>query len=299
MATSVERVKRWAGAHWLRTLGRVAADRRELYGGATGLRAVTFHETLPGYLPTLQRVVDWCRRRFELATPEDADALFEGRFRPGARDRMLVTFDDGLESNHRAARWLADQRISAIFFVVPSLVDRTMAEYLRFHQERGVAAHAPRAAPGARGLSTSQVRELLAMGHRVGAHNYAHRDLGRLHQPSELRYEVQNALDEVGRLTGRACRDFAIGFGQPENVSPEAAAYLRDHVPHVYACHRGLNLPGRSPRFVLRHTCEPEHPLAFTRLCLEGGADRVVAGKARAMLELAGALPDGPTPPRG
>jgi len=33
--------------------------------------------------------------------------------------------------------------------------------------------------------------------------------------------------------------DFAIGFGQPANVSEEAAAYLRETCPRVYACHRG------------------------------------------------------------
>jgi peptidoglycan/xylan/chitin deacetylase (PgdA/CDA1 family) len=290
----IDYAKRWIGAQWWRASGGVARDRAALYRGATGLRAVTFHESAGRDLDRIKRVVDWCRGRFEVATPADADALFEGRWRPSTRDRMLITFDDGLASNHRAARWLADEGVQAIFFIVPSLVDRTMAEYVSHHLERGVRAHVPLAASDAGGLSSSQVREMAAMGHRIGAHNHAHRDLGRLRTPAELRYEIDGALEAVEALTSRPCRDFAIGFGQPENLSDEAVRHLLARCPHVYACHRGLNVPGLTPRFLLRHAFYPEHPVAFTRICLEGGADRRLARQAREMLGRVGPLPAGP-----
>jgi peptidoglycan/xylan/chitin deacetylase (PgdA/CDA1 family) len=291
MPDLMERVQRWAAAQWWRAAGRVASDRQELYDGSTGLRAVTFHETLPEELRLVKRVVDFCRTRLAIASPADGDDLFAGRWRSGERDRVLLTFDDGLASNFEAARWLATIGVQAIFFVVPSLVDRTMEEYLRFHERFGVRAHAPRSAPGARGLTTAQVREMMAMGHRIGAHNFAHRDLGSLHDRADLRYEVENAIDAVGELTGGACLDFAIGFGQPENVSDEAAAYLLERCPRVYACHRGLNVAGRTPRFLLRHAFEPAHPFAFTRICIEGGADRRMASRAREMARRVGVLP--------
>lgn len=291
---ALEQAKRWLGAQWWRASGSVARDRAALYQGATGLRAVCFHETAERDLDRIRRVVDWCRERFEMATPADADDLFEGRWRPSGRDRMLITFDDGLASNHQAAAWLAEVGVQAIFFVVPSLVDRTMAEYLRHHEARGVRAHPPLAASDTRGLSSSQVLEMMAMGHRIGAHNHAHRDLGRLHAPEELRYEIDGAIEGVEALTSRPCRDFAIGFGQPENLSVEAERHLLARCPHVYACHRGLNVPGLTPRFVLRHAFYAEHPLAFTRACLEGGADRRLADRAREMLRRVGPLPAGP-----
>ncbi len=287
----ITRLERWAAAHWWRASGRATRDRDQLYGGAHGLRIVCFHETLPEELRQVKRVVDFWRARFAMAAPAEADELFEGRWRDTRVDRMLITFDDGLSSNHEAAKWLAEIGISAIFFVVPSLVDRTIGEYLRYHERYGVSAHTPLSAPDARGLSASQVREILAMGHRVAAHNFAHRDLGRLHDPDSIRYEIGNAIDSVAELTGRECRDFAIGFGQPENLSDEATAYLREKCPRVYACHRGLNVPGRTPRFLLRHAFDPDHPMAFTRLCLEGGADRHLAGRAQEMVRRVGVLP--------
>jgi len=286
----MSRAQRWVAAQLWRASGRPLADRELLYGGATGLRIVTFHETPPGQLERLRRIVDWCRERFPMASPADVDGIVAGRWRAGP-DRVLLTFDDGYESNFEAARWLARIGVPAIFFVVPSLIDRTNEEYLRFHERFGVEAYVPSRRPGARGLSSSQLREMVAMGHRIGAHNFAHRDLGLLRDQAAIRYEVSNALEKVGELTGARCDDFAIAFGQPENVSEEAAAYLLEHCPRVYSCHRGLNVPGKTPRFLLRHACEPDHPLAFTRICLEGGADRRVADAARRMSHLVGALP--------
>lgn len=285
-------VMRWAAAQVWKATGRLGKDREELYGGATGLRAITFHETRDQELAKLRQVVEWCLDAFPMATPAHAAGLFDGSFRPGPRDRMLITFDDGLSSNYEAAVWLERKSVRAIFFVVPSLLDRSMEEYVRYHEDRGVTAHRPLSAPGARGLARSQVKEMAAMGHLIAAHNFAHRDLGRISDPVGLRYEIDQSIDAVEELTGAPCQDFAIGFGQPHNISDEAARHLLSRVPRVYACHRGLNVPGLTPRFALRHAYEPaQHPMAFTQVCLAGGGDRHQAAAIRKMIQRVGVLP--------
>lgn len=276
-----------------RASARGERNRRDLYGGAVGLRIVAFHGTGARSLEHLKAVVEGWRARRPVAAPSEVDDLLAGRWSGGGADRLLVTFDDGLATNHAAAAWLARAGVRAVFFVVPSLVDRTVAEFVRYHAERGVDACAPVPNGDARGLSTAEVRELLSMGHRVGAHNFAHRDLGRLRDAADLRYEIDAALDAVGELTGAPCRDFAVGFGQPQNLSAEAAAHLQQRCPNVYMCHRGLNVAGRTPRFLLRHAPAPGHPLAFTRACLDGSADHRLAGRMREMVRRVGVLPGG------
>ncbi len=293
----VARAERWAVAQLWRLDRRAARNRRRLYQGETGLRIVTFHHTGPHEMEQLRRLVAWARGRMELGEPEDADDLVAGRWRRRRSDRLLLTFDDGLESNFEAARWLAAQEIRAVFFVIPSFVGRTVTEFLDFHRRSGVTAHPP-GPPGAPGLAVRQVREMAAMGHRIGAHNFAHRDLGRLRAPADIEYEVGRALESVGEIVGSECDDFAIGFGQPENVSDEAAAWLLAQCPRVHACHRGLNVPGLTPRFLLRDDCKPWHPFAFTRACLEGGGDHHLADRAREMARRVGVLPGGSGPLR-
>ena len=284
---------RWVLAEMWRTLDRARRDRALLYGGATGLRIITFHETRGDDLTRLKQIVHWCRSRFTMASPADADSLFAGCW-PHATDRILVTFDDGWASNFEAAKWLAGIGVSATFFVVPSLIGRTADEYVRFHARTHLVPNVPEASAGARGLSTEQLREMRAMGHRIGAHNFAHRDLGVLHALPDIRYEVENALEGLSDILRTNCNDFAIAFGQPNNVSDEAIAYLKDLQARglrIYSCHRGLNVPGKTPSFLLRHAWEPFHPANFTRVCLEGAGDRRLNRDVRLMVRRVGRLP--------
>jgi len=270
--------------------GQKERNRRDLYGGAAGLRIVTFHETPPDKLDELKRVVDWALDHFDLATPSDVDDLVAGRFH-AYRDRVLFTCDDGIATNYVAAAWLARLGVKATFFIVPSLIGRTVAEFVDWHARLGVAAMPPITDLDARGLAKTEVLEMLAMGHRIAAHNFAHRDLGLIHDAPSLHYEIDQALDAVSELTGSPCMDFAIGFGQPENVSKEAVTHLMSRCPNVYSCYRGLNVPGRSPRFLLRHGISSDHPFVFTRVAIDGGADHLILDKVREMLLRVGTVP--------
>ena len=293
MTPPLQSAMRWGLAELLRASGRVRGDRLLLYGGQSGLRILTFHETLGKDMWHMQRIVEWCGSRFEMATPADADEIAAGRW-PYDSDRVLVTFDDGWESNFEAARWLASIGVSAIFFVVPSLIGRSADQFVRFHAQNQRAALVPEGSDGARGLSREQLREMREMGHRIGAHNFAHRDLGSLHALPDIRYEIDNALETMGELLGVPCEDFAIAYGMPDNVSAEAISYLKDLESRgirIYSCHRGLNVPGKTPSFLLRHAWKPVHPMNFTRLCIEGGADRHHASWIRLMVRRVGALP--------
>ncbi len=280
---------RLLGSIGLRCLGRVATDRKRLYGGATGLRILVFHDLNETTFREFCRLVTWCQDRFSMAAPEDVDALIEGHFELAARDKILITFDDGNESNFQAAEWMARAGIRGIFFLVPPLLDRDGAEFQDYHRRQGIAAHQFPAEQ--RGLTKSQVREMLAMGHHIAAHNRAHRDLGNLHAEADFDYEIRRALDDIRDLTGTQCDDFAIAFGQLYNLSNEAMKYIEAKCKKVYMCLRGLNVPGRTPRFLLRHSVNFEHPGDFNRLCIEGGADRRMAPHWRRLASDVGVLP--------
>lgn len=272
----IDWIKRAAAGHLLRLAGRPEKNRRQLYGGATGLRILTLHAMEGKEVEHFKRVVDWCGTRFELARPADVDAMVKGQFRPGKRDKLLFSFDDGHAQDFPVAEWLADQGIHAIYFVIPSYVGRTVREFLAFHEANGVTAYdialgADRDAT--RGLSKTEVAEMASMGHRIAAHNFAHRDLGKLHEASEVEYEIGRAMETVSELLGEPCEDFAWAFGNAKHVSDEAVDYLKRHCTRVYAAFRGLNVPGLTPAFLLRDTLHTHGPRVQSKLFVEGGVD--------------------------
>jgi peptidoglycan/xylan/chitin deacetylase (PgdA/CDA1 family) len=287
----IDRLKREAAAAWISLTGAGARARREVYAGCHGLRILAFHDTPPPLFDGFRRLVDWVRDEFDVAGPEAAAELNEGRSTAGTRDQALFTFDDGFESNFAAAQYLAKCGVRGIFFVVPTFLDRTMDEYVAWNHANGVEAFRFRSDGSLGGLSHSQVKEMVAMGHLIAGHNFAHRNLGELTQPADLAYEIDRAADAVAELTGQPCEDFAIGFGQPRHASPEAIAHLLRRCKRVYSIVRGLNVPGLTPRLLLRDNISLRHPFSFQKAALRGGVDLQWAPVIEQLKPMGGVLP--------
>lgn len=283
---------RWAAAQWHQLSRRPERNRQRYYAGATGLRMLTFHALPKAAFPRFQGLVEWCLQEYAVTAPDLVDTLPEGRWRHSPCDQILLTFDDGYDNHYAAARWLADLKVQAIFFVVPSFLGRTLAEYMRFHADQGIQAFDFTSSRGpCRGLSLSQVQEMMAMGHRIAAHNYAHRDLGKLRREPDIQYEVQRSLQAIAELTDTPCEDFAFAFGHTRCISDAAVAYLHTHCQRVYTAVRGLNVPGVTSAFFLRDTMFLNYPTSLSKLCIKGGADDRYAAYRAELLQRTGQLP--------
>ena len=283
--------KCWAAGWWWHLSGMSAANRRMLYNSAYGLRILTFHETPTHHLPRFKRIIDGIRRRYDVVGPEAVDAMLSGDLKTDLTDKYLLTFDDGNASNFQAAKWLSSQGLRATFFIVPSVVDRTIEEFVSYHRSRGVepyvfsSTNSPQ-----RGLSSDELKEMLDDGHEIAAHNYAHRDLGQLHTAAELDYEIGEAIERVSTLTGLPCDSFAVGFGQLNNVSDEATKMLIERCRKVYMCFRGLNVPNMTSSFLMRHDVRFSQPDIFHRVALRCGADHRVSDRNEEMISRVGVL---------
>lgn len=287
-----ERLIKFCAAQGLSLLGSPRRNRLKLYEGKRGVRTVLFHGALDNReFDRWTQLMDWMCERWRLSGPEALAQLSEGRHAPGQSDRIVITFDDGVDADYRAAKWMADRGIRGLFFLVPSALDRTVGEYQEYHRRQGIEPFPLRPSASVRCLAKSQVQEMLAMGHQIGAHNFAHRDLGSLRRATDLEYEITRAVDGVAQLFGRPCDDFAWAFGHVRHLSLEAAAFLRGACKRVYSGVRGLNVPGLSPHFFLRDGLQAAHPRGFVKLCLDGGPDGFQTHEWAALEAMSGKLP--------
>lgn len=265
-----------------------ARRNRAAYGSQPGLRILAVPAGDAGRFDRFRRFVDWCGAQYPLVGPEAADA-------PGAlsRDSLLLTINDVHARTFRAMEWLASAGVRVTCFVVPSSIGRSAREYLALHATRGVAAFTfagSRDLDARRGLEPAQVRELEAMGHRVGAHNDAHRNLRRV-TAAEAEHEVLEAGRILAEVLQHPVRDVAWAFGRVDTVTPAALALMRERFGRVYSSVRGLNVAGITPAVLLRDPVSVADIRPFRAACVRGALDhRYVMARAQ-LARLAGRLP--------
>jgi len=142
---------------------------------------------------------------------------------PHGRPRVALTFDDGYQSWYDvAAPILEEFSVPAVFFVCSGFVGLRGPAAATFCEQR------LRRKTVLEPLDAGQLRELAA--HplvEIGGHTVTHPDLGAVSDPAVLESEIGVDRRRLEDWTGRPVRWFAYPFGQRENTSAAAAAYLQ------------------------------------------------------------------------
>ncbi|MGE0446657.1 MAG: polysaccharide deacetylase family protein, partial [Vicinamibacterales bacterium] len=271
-----------------------ARRNRAGYGTVPGLRLAVLHAEDTDRPDAWWRLIEACAKRFELASPDDLVDLAGGR--PPAGDKLLFTMDDGHARTFQPLAQLAQRGIRIIYFVVPSFIGRTAREYLAWHRSRGVDAFNIAGSAdldAARGLAPAQLRELEAMGHLIGAHNDAHRNMAALDEAG-IAYEIDGAATQLEELLGHPVEDFAWAFGSIQHAPAAARAAARARYARVYSSIRGLNVPGATPTVLMRDPISVAYPHVFNMACLRGALDHRTASARQRLLAETGRLPREP-----
>ena len=244
---------------------------RQAYGPGPGIRAIGLHAEDTDDFDRFRRFVDWCGTLYPYAGPEGVDRPADG----SGSDAILLTLDDGHARTFRALEWLASMHLRITCFIIPSYVGRSVRQFLDVHAQRGVAAYnigGERDLAATRGLEVSQLAELESMGHRLGAHNNAHRDLATLDDPG-ARYEIDEGIDALEQMLGHRVDDFAWAFGRADTVTPGSLAMMRRRCSRVYSCVRGLNVPSIPRRILMRDPVSTDFPAIVNKACIRGAFD--------------------------
>ncbi|MDP6603915.1 MAG: polysaccharide deacetylase family protein [Rhodospirillales bacterium] len=251
---------------------------------ANAFRILIFHHIPHDARDAFAALVAELRRNHGVLAPEDAEARLAGRptHSPGGApegrgDRLpcLLSFDDGFASNFDVANEvLATHDIRALFFVCPGLVDLEADE-----QREGIARgifqgrlEADELGADLRLMSWSEIAELKAQGHTIGAHGLVHRKLTRL-AGEELAGEVVEAGDILEERLGAPVAWFAYAFGTAASVSRPAFELIAERYRYCRSGVRGQNTPTTNPHALLADAIDLGAPADYHALIIEGGLD--------------------------
>jgi len=252
--------------------------------GANAFRILIFHHIPRDAREAFAALVAELRRHHGVLAPEDAEAWLEGRpvhplgastARRRGRLPCLLSFDDGFGSNFDVANEvLAANDIRALFFVCPGLVNLTADE-----QPDSIARaifqgrlEADEIGADLRLMSWSEIAELKARGHTIGAHGLGHRKLSRL-AGEELAREVVEAGDILEARLGAPVAWFAYAFGTAASVSRPAFEIIAERYRYCRSGVRGRNTPATNPHALLADALDLDAPAEYRALVIEGGLD--------------------------
>lgn len=124
---------------------------------------------------------------------------------------LSISFDDGFESNRLAAEILAEEGISACFFVCPEMVGKTRESLEQeFSGELGDEK---------RMMTWTEIRSLVELGHEVGSHTLDHSVLSGL--PLEAAHEQIVVSKKILDSKLGEIKHFAWPRGQFHHFRPE------------------------------------------------------------------------------
>ncbi|HEY1040687.1 MAG TPA: polysaccharide deacetylase family protein [Emticicia sp.] len=103
-----------------------------LFAPGNRLLVLNFHSTPRQFIGEFESIIDFLEREFEIISPS---VFFEnyGQQQVGNKNRVLITFDDGLKNNQYALEVLDKRNISSLLFVVPDFITSNEPEsyYIR------------------------------------------------------------------------------------------------------------------------------------------------------------------------
>ena len=253
--------------------------------GNAVVRAVNYHQTLPGNAERFSQHLRWYERHFVSVTEQDLLGLLVSGTWRHKKPGLLLSFDDGLRSNFDVAAPLLEKHGMVGWFFVPTgFVDCAEADQLKFaaaHEIPGAALEPARDSPRV-AMSWQELSMLRQRGHVVGVHTATHRRLGPETLPPVIEQEVLAAKRLAEAKLGCSLSSFCWVGGESRAYSKSAGeAVRRAGYNLAFQTNAGLASQGTDPMQVNRVNVEDRWPLELASFQVSGVVDLQYARKRR------------------
>ena len=188
--------------------------------------------------------------------------------------RVLLTFDDGFESNIKVCRKFLDPLgIKAVFFISSGFIDCSEDDAFNFAQNFIFPSRPIMEKDGSmRSMTWEDICSLSSTGHYIGGHTHSHQTLKSLTQ-DEKRREILMSADEIEQQISAPVNLFAYPFGNLNSVNREAVYIASERFSMAFSNIRGGIDESDSRYFLFRQNIEPGTPLWLVDAILLGKLD--------------------------
>jgi len=245
-----------------------------------GFRILLFHDISRQSFSAFEKLVEHIVREHGVLTPGQAkDRLDEpssGSSNPSSwRSPCLFSFDDGFVSNYMVAKQILERYgVKALFFVTPGIANLSGKE-----QRAAIANNMFRGCidprdldPELRLMTWGELTELEELGHEIGCHGLSHRRLSQL-DDAALEEEIIGAGDLLNEKLAQKTDWYAYAFGDIGGINKKALSVIARRYRYCRSGLRGANNHATHRQALRTDSLNPDAPLDYQKLLLEGGLD--------------------------
>jgi peptidoglycan/xylan/chitin deacetylase (PgdA/CDA1 family) len=230
--------------------------KRPRYAG-TDLLVLCYHAVPEGFHDRFQKQLAlYSQLGFTLIEPAQLSAYYSGTLNEGPY--LLVTFDDGLKNNRRAAEMVAQHNGKVMLFIVPAFTETRKEDQPRYYSEiirpivdENIEPHDEQYA-----LTWDELKVLTEHGHAVGAHSYTHEMSASVKDSQTLEKEVVISSEVLRDKLHVEVTSFCSINQTSISVNAEADRLIRQHYRYHFTTYPGTNTPTSDRHCIYRRNVE-------------------------------------------
>lgn len=237
-------------------LGQLEKLRGGLNYPSKELLVLNYHSTPKKFIPNFQEQVQFLLQHFNILSPSHLRQYYAGNYSPD-KCSLLFTFDDGLKNNLHAVRVLDENKIKALFFVVPGFIEAANQKEFYLKNIRPVVnTKIDREEEDFAALSWSNLSDLIKNGHAIGAHTLTHTLVAESSSAENSEREITGCGNILEKKLGVNPDSFCSINDTLVSTGKKEKALIEKNYSFHFTTLPGFNALHKNPLFIKRRNVE-------------------------------------------
>ncbi|MBU3635551.1 polysaccharide deacetylase family protein [Polynucleobacter sp. es-GGE-1] len=254
----------------------------EIFFKKYSLRVLLYHDIQTADFNDFERQIRHIKKKYRFIDIDEFEQILGGSTKP-RENLVLLTFDDGFESNyHVANQVLSNHGIKAVFFIAVDflqtydMVGNSASEFIlnNFKVKQHINSIS---------LNCDQILRLSSLGHVFGSHSCSHNDLSQISK-EKIEHEVIDSKNTLEKILNLKVNHFAYPFGGINNINSYSLKVIKDKYKHCHTGIRGNNLKYNN-FIIFRDEISPSYNLLYLSALLSGFFDFIYYWKRSKVID--------------
>ncbi len=217
------------------------------------VRVLIYHHIEKNKFDIFKKQLFYIKKNWKFITPKQFENHINGKIILKGKN-VLLTFDDGFNSNFQIAiKILSKLNIKCIFFVPSEFVKIQSVKKARaFIKKNILDQNIPKDFNIVRNMTIKNLRHLIRKGHTIGGHSKTHENLGNIKDENKLKDEIINSARDLEKILKIRLKHFAYTYGNYTSMNQKSLQFAFKQYDFIYSSLRGSNFKNKRKEIIKR-----------------------------------------------